>query len=129
VIKGGEPGKAGRTWAYWGKFTGSESGSYRATCVWLGDMSWDNRLMCTVLLSFRARPGGVNEPNGGGLVAQGLVSRPHKPDAVYKPDGLFKHPSKRQLAIMGGTGPYKGMWGYASLRGAPGNISIQLIGE
>jgi hypothetical protein len=126
AIKGGAPGTPGRMWGYWGKFTGMETGSYRATCVWLADMSWgpgvmrDSRLLCTIVLSFRARSGGVNEPNGGGLVMEGLVRKPPGKD------GLFEHPSDRQLAITGATGPYKGMWGHANLRAAPTNILIRL---
>lgn len=113
---GGGPWNAGRTLGYWGKFTGSETGSYRATCIWLADKKWphskkqDNRLFCTILLGFEAGPPGTQDPNASGLVLQGLVKRPPVNDV------LFEYGSTRQLAITGGTGDYKGAQGVADIQ-------------
>jgi hypothetical protein len=108
--------KPGRTLGYWGRFTGNETGSWRATCIWLADQKWpnskkqDNRLFCTVILSFRAGLAGAPDPNASGLVLQGLVKRPPANGVI------FEYPSNRQLAITGGTGKYKGAQGYADIR-------------
>ena len=63
MIVPGPPGQPGRTWGYWGSFAGWRPGSYRATCAWLADPTWgtthgrrDNRVLCTVLLSFCSGP-------------------------------------------------------------------------
>jgi hypothetical protein len=128
-IKGGEPGTPGRTWGYWGRLTGINgtpmSGSYRATCAWLADLNWgnrpkqrDSRMLCTVLLSFRAIPASPYDPNGGSLVLQGLVKRPPKKET------LFANPSKRKLAITGGTGPFNAARGFADFSKAPTQIKI-----
>jgi hypothetical protein len=134
-IKGGEPGTPGRTWGYWGRLDGIQnknplntptSGSYRATCVWLADLMWasdpkkrDNRMLCTVLLSFHALPtSSPYVPNGGSVVLQGLVKRPPKKET------LFANPSARLLAITGGTGPFKEARGFAELSKAPAEIKI-----
>ena len=127
VIVGGPPGKPGRLWGYWGRFTGTvESGSYRATCAWLADRSWganptkrDRRYLCSVVLSFRARANPPGSPLGGSLVAQGLIDRPHAPA------GLFAKSSDRPLAITGGAGRYAGRHGSATLGG--GKIAIVLL--
>jgi hypothetical protein len=131
-IEGGDPGKPGRTWGYWGKLAGvmgtTRSGNYRATCSWLADSDWgdrpkqrDSRMLCTVLFSFRALPAPSYVRNGGGLVAQGLVRRPPGKET------LFAHPSTRKLAITGGTGPYSGARGYADFADAPASIKITLL--
>jgi hypothetical protein len=132
-IKGGEPGEAGRTWGYWGKLIGIStnpalSGSYRATCTWLANLGWgnrpkqrDSRMLCTVLLSFQAIPAAPYTPNGGSLVAQGLVKRPPKKE------NLLAHPSTRKLAITGGTGPYSLARGYADFGKAPMEIKITVL--
>jgi hypothetical protein len=126
VMVPGPPGKAGRLWGYWGRFTGTESGSYRGTCAWLADPSWgldptkrDWRYLCTVVLSFRARAQPPGPPIGGSLIAQGLINRPHAPD------GLFAQSSDRPVAITGGAGRYKGRYGWATLNG--GTINIVLV--
>jgi hypothetical protein len=120
VLVPGAPGRPDRSVGYWGKLSGDMPGSYTATCVWLADTHWnassnkqDNRMFCTILLSFRLQHRGPTDPNGGGLVLQGLVKRP--------PAGhnLFENPSNRQLAIAGGSGPYKQARGFANLKGAP----------
>jgi hypothetical protein len=113
---------AGRTVAYWGRFTNSPNtvtgpvmGSYRATCVWLARKHWpnssqhkqDNRLSCTIVIGFKPLGGQLN-----GIVLQGLVKRPTN-------DGeLFQEGFKRELAITGGTGKYRGVQGYADVSGA-----------
>jgi len=131
-IKGGKPGTPGRTWGYWGRLTSTDSyalsGSYRATCVWLANSAWaadpkkrDSRMSCTLVMSFRADSSPPGTPNGGSLVAQGLIRRPkHK-------DTLFKSGSARQLAIVGGTGRFLGRLGSVDLGGAPDNISVSLV--
>jgi hypothetical protein len=136
-IKGGEPGTPGRTWGYWGRLDAipgnppdiPRSGSYRATCVWLADLMWksdpkkrDNRMLCTVLLSFHAMPtSSPYVPNGGSVVLQGLVKRPPKKET------LFAHPSARLLAITGATGAFKAArGGFAELSHAPTEIKITL---
>src|SRR5829696_115462 len=112
-IVGGEPGMEGRTIGYWGTFTfpdespqGDGRGSYRATCSWLASHDgWsesnpnkrDNRILCTIVLSFRAT-GGAVDPLGTTLVAQGLMLRPREKH------GLFTRPSARRLPITGATG-------------------------
>jgi hypothetical protein len=115
-IVGGEPGVEGRTVGYWGKFTFAldtmRTGSYRATCSWLAPQEgWtgntakrDNRILCTLVLSFRAI-GGAADPLGTTLIAQGLMLRPkHK-------EGLFTRASDRRLPITGASGLYKGKQG------------------
>jgi hypothetical protein len=130
----GKPGVPGRTWAYWGRFTSpdtpttrGESGSYRATCIWLANVAWktnpakrDPRLSCTLVLSFRActRTGGAFARNGGTLVLHGLVKRPKK--GV----GLLAGKSPRLLAIAGGTGAFDGALGSAALTGSPHYLAI-----
>jgi hypothetical protein len=117
VMFPGGPKKAGRTVGYWGKFTGVETGSYRATCVWLADPTWpsstthkqDNRFDCNIVLSFRGSGGNTD---GGGLVLQGLVKRPPANHV------LFDYASPRQLAITGGTGDYQGAQGWADIQTA-----------
>ena len=110
-IVSGDPGAEGRTIGYWGKFVFTldpqRTGSYRATCSWLAPQEgWtgnsskrDNRIFCTIVLSFRAI-GAAADPLGTTMVAQGLMLRPkHK-------DGLFTRPSQRRLPITGATGSY-----------------------
>jgi hypothetical protein len=112
---------AGRTVAYWGRFTNSPNtntsavmGSYRATCTWLAEEYWpnspkhkqDNRLSCTIVIGFKPQGGRLNE-----LVLQGLVKRPEN-------DGeLFEKGFKRELPVVGGTGMYRGAQGYADVSG------------
>jgi hypothetical protein len=126
VIVPGPPGKAGRVWGYWGRFTGTESGSYRATCVWLANKSWatdpkkrDRRYFCSVVLSFRARPNPPGPDLGGTLIAQGLINRPRAPA------GLFARGSDRPLAITGGAGRYAGRQGSATLQDS--KLAIVLV--
>lgn len=116
VIVPGPPGQPGRSWGYWGRFTGWRPGSYRATCAWLADPTWgtthgrrDNRVLCTVLLSFCSGPGGLGQPNGGSLVLHGLVTRP----GVH--ENLFEDRSTRRLALIGGTGVFSRATGTADL--------------
>jgi hypothetical protein len=138
-IKGGKPGTAGRTAGYWGRLTSMDykasgsynlSGSYQATCVGLANRVWgnhpergdrDNRMSCTVVMSFSANPAPPAAPNGGSLVVQGLVVRP--PDK----DTLFKHSSTRKLAVVGGTGRFLGRRGSLDLAGAPHDIKVSLL--
>jgi hypothetical protein len=117
VIKDGPPRAAGRSWGFWGTVEGDRSGSYRATCVWLANDHWgpgdavDNRMTCTLVLSFRAQqPAGPGIRNGGSLVAQGLINRPPGTSP------LFLQASQRRLAITGGTGPFESGRGYIDLR-------------
>ena len=126
AIVGGEPGHPGRTTGYWGSFDGDASGSYRATCTWLGEYAPDGqtskrdpRLVCTILFSFRAEPGDALVPNGGSLVAQGLMLRP------YLRNGLFTRESrrnpnlpKRTLPIIGASGSFRGKQGVIWIKGA-----------
>jgi hypothetical protein len=115
----------GRTFGYWGTFTaiGTPGGSYRATCLWLANTKWpniakqDNRLSCTVVISFQDGPLSPLNPHASGFVLQGLVKRP-----VGK-EHLFARPSMRQLVVTGGTGWYAGAYGYAELR-LPWTIAI-----
>jgi len=131
-IKGGDPGLAGRTWGYWGRLTSLDayqvSGSYRATCVWLANPTWgsrpkqrDSRMDCTVLMSFRASAAPIATPNGGTMVAQGLVRRP------ANKENLFARSSSRQVAIVGGTGRFLGRRGSMDLRSAPTKITVSLV--
>lgn len=120
-----EPGPwtAGRPVAYWGRFTNSPNtdtstvmGSYRATCVWLAEKHWpqspkhkqDNRLSCTIVIGFKPLGGQLN-----GLVLQGLVKRPENDGELFQNQKGFK----RELAIVGGTGMYRGAQGYADVSG------------
>jgi hypothetical protein len=133
AIKGGKPGTAGRTWGYWGRLTGTNgyglSGSYRATCVWLADKDWnarpdqrDNRMSCTVEMSFRSVPTTVvAKRNGGSLVAQGLIKRPH--DKGF----LVGEGSPRRIAIVGGSGSFVGRSGSLDLHGTS-TIGVSLAG-
>jgi hypothetical protein len=115
TVPGGS-GEAARGWGFWGRFGGSEDGSYRAVCTWLADPTWnpgvssqDKRLLCTVVFSFRSRARGPGTSNGGGLVAQGLIARPHG-------EALFARRSARRLSVTGGTGPYQSARGYVDLK-------------
>jgi hypothetical protein len=122
VIVGGEPGQAGRTWGYWGTFRAWRPGSYRATCSWLAGQTWgaggsDSRFLCTLVVTFCAGPGGVGTPNGGTLIAQGLV---RKPEVHHN---LFERASHRRLALTGGTGMFRGARGSVNLS-SPGTIGI-----
>jgi hypothetical protein len=111
----GGPNNAGRTVGYWGDLSGSKTGSYRATCVWLANPRWphsqkhkqDNRFACTIFLNFWTP---TANQDGGGLVLQGLVRRPKAGET------LFEYPSNRQLAVTGGTGDYQGAQGWADLK-------------
>jgi hypothetical protein len=112
----GGPKKAGRTVGYWGWLAGHRTGSYRATCVWLATPTWphsqhkqDNRFACTIFLNFVST---TPNKDGGGLVLQGLVRRPKTGET------LFDYPSRRELAITGGTGEYQGAQGWADLQTA-----------
>jgi hypothetical protein len=79
-------------------------GSFRATCVWLGEENISGqtvrRVDCTVLL----RLGNSTWP-GGTLMAQGQLDRPPGSDLL----GGF---SKPQLAITGGTGQFRAAGGW-----------------
>jgi hypothetical protein len=130
VIRDGGQGEAGRTWGYWGRFTGSKTGSYKATCSWLAASHWgtdpnpnnrDHRLFCTIVFAFRKQAGDPAHSDGGSLVAQGLVKLP---GANGK---LFARRSWRKLAITGGTAPYVGRQGFVDRRGADGKIVITLV--
>jgi hypothetical protein len=128
VMSPGEPGQPGRTWAYWGRVEGPKdpdtdeptppSGSYRATCVWLGEPAWpnsskrDGRLLCNLVLTFGLK----NETRGASLVAEGLIRKPRH-------NALFARASPRKLAITGGTGRYDARQGYISLE-TEGRLSI-----
>jgi hypothetical protein len=128
----GSPGPwtAGRTVAYWGRFTDKSPaqssrpviGSYRATCMWLAQPYWpnspkhkqDKRLSCTVVIAFKAGPVPPDAPRAelDGFVLQGLMRRPRN-------DGeLFATRYLRDVAIAGGTGKYKGAQGYADIKTA-----------
>ena len=118
VMVGGPHGHAGRTVGYWGQFSGNRSGSYRATCVWLADpdaVPRDSRLMCTIVLSFRAGPGGAGAPNGGTLVAQGLMLRPMDKGYLFTRGSRRPVPSaplpRRTLPITGASGYFRGQQG------------------
>jgi hypothetical protein len=125
------PGEAGRTWGYWGRFTGTETGSYRATCAWLAESHWgddpkpdnrDNRLLCTVVFAFRFRAGSTAHSDGGSIVAHGLVKLPHG-DAA-----LFARSSWRRLAVTGGTAQYAGRAGSVDRRTHGKRIVISFVG-
>lgn len=122
---------SGPMWGYWGKLTGGDTGSYRATCVLLGaptanvrvptyagsvraaQATGENRLSCSIVLSF-----GGDDTNPGSLIAEGLVVRPNANK------GLFDVKYGRPLAITGGSGPYYNTkQGSASLEGG-GKIVI-----
>jgi hypothetical protein len=131
-IKGGASGTPGRIWGYWGRLKVEPyyhlSGSYRATCAWLADKAWkadphrrDNRMSCTVEISFRSVPTTVvARRNEGSLIAQGLIKVPPGKDT------LFSHGSTRRLAIVGGSGSFVGRRGTIDLGGAP-QISVSLV--
>jgi hypothetical protein len=130
VMVGGPHGHAGRTVGYWGQFSGDRSGSYRATCVWLADrdaVPRDSRLMCTIVFSFRAGPGGAGTPNGGTLVAQGLVLRPKNKDNLFTRGSRRPVPStplpRRTLPITGASGYFRGQQGVIAIL-TPGNVWI-----
>ncbi len=117
---------SGPMWGYWGKITGDDTGSYRATCVLLGAPTSpatpplpafagraraadtaDTRLSCNIVLSF-----GGEDTNAGSLIAEGLVLRPNTNK------GLFDRQYIRPLAITGGSGPsYNSKQGTAALKG------------
>jgi hypothetical protein len=108
-IVGGEPGAEGRTIGYWGKLStlsGAPAARYRATCSWLAAHDgWnhdpnkrDNRILCTIVLSFRATGGAAAV--GTTVVAQGLMLRPEGKK------GLFTRAWERRLPITGATGDY-----------------------
>ncbi|MEN3281869.1 MAG: hypothetical protein V7607_3009 [Solirubrobacteraceae bacterium] len=106
---------SGPIWGYWGKITGGDTGSYRATCVLLGaptssanarlptyagrvraaDGTAENRLSCHIVLSF-----GGEDTQAGTLIAEGLVLKPNANQ------GLFDLQYVRRLAITGGSGTY-----------------------
>jgi hypothetical protein len=122
VMVGGPHGHAGRTVGYWGQFSGDRSGSYRATCVWLADpnaVPRDSRVMCTIVLSFRAGPGGAGTPNGGTLVAQGLMLRPEGKRNLFTRGSRRPTPStplpRRTLPITGASGYFRGQQGVIAI--------------
>jgi hypothetical protein len=116
------PWTAGRTLAYWGKFTSQNvpPGSYRATCMWLANKYWphspkhkqDKRLSCTIVIAFKAQAPD-SEPSG--VILEGFVRRPVGGDEPFAKE-LFARGYGRQLAITGGSGAYSGAHGYASIR-------------
>jgi hypothetical protein len=116
---------SGPIWGYWGKVTGDDTGSYRATCVLLGapspsvhphmpayagkvraaDDTDETRLSCQIVFSF----GGSEDPHGT-LIAVGLVPKP----SANK--GLFDMKYNRPLAVTGGSGgSYFGKQGSATI--------------
>jgi hypothetical protein len=118
---------SGPMWGYWGKITGDDSGSYRATCVLIGDPTPpasgqlptyagrvraadgtpENRLSCHIVLSF-----GGEDTSAGTLIAEGLVLKPNANQ------GLFDLRYDRRLAITGGSGTnYLRRQGSVSLEG------------
>jgi hypothetical protein len=106
---------SGPIWGYWGRLTGGDTGSYRATCVLLGaptssanghmptyagrvraaDGTDENRLSCHIVLSF-----GGEDSSARTLIAEGLVMKPNANQ------GLFDVKYDRPLAITGGSGTY-----------------------
>jgi len=130
LMSPGGPNKAGRTWGYWGKFTGTRTGSYRGTCVWLADKTWkahnpkqDYRLACSIIFAFApVKPVPPSSKFGDAVVVEGLVRRPR----VGDDPNLFQYPSFRELAVTGGTGKYRGQRGFVNAT-APNIIAITFM--
>ena len=100
--------KLGEVRGYRGEIAGTDTGTYRATCIWLGNQG-EKRLDCTVVLRLL----------GGMLVVHGLVDRPGSPRL------LSQTSSAGQLAITGGTGQYNGARGYVQLN--PQYLTVVII--
>jgi hypothetical protein len=134
---------SGPIWGYWGKISGQATGiykgevagSYRATCILLGqstpsppaalptyagrsrsaDTTVEDRLACNIVLSF-----GENS-SGDSLIAQGLVKKPDAGKSLFNVAY-----TERPLAITGGSGShYDGKDGSATITGG-GKIYITL---
>jgi hypothetical protein len=93
----------------------SDVGSYRATCVQLGETG-DARLSCNIVLSFTH--------DASTLIAEGLVNRPAPNQGLFQATPPQDHPF-RKLVVTGGTADYRLKQGSVGLAGG-GELKVVL---